>query len=79
MFADLRGHKDKKSDWKYVGSKVNKTTGSQRTETYVTNLQGTTKLRYGTVYLNTKKINISRWRMDARVKAAAFWEKLKNA
>jgi transcriptional regulator with XRE-family HTH domain len=62
MFANLIGHGKSKSDWKYVGSSVNKATGSQRTETYTTTPQGTAKLRHGTVYLDSTKINISRWR-----------------
>ncbi len=62
MFADLHGHGRPRADWKYVGSAVNKETGSQRTETYTTTPAGTAKLRHGTVYLNQEKINISRWR-----------------
>lgn len=53
MFADLIGHGRANADWKYVGSKVNAETGSQRTETYVTTAIGTTKLRHGTVYLDS--------------------------
>ena len=62
MFAYLNGHDRDDADWKYVGSKVNEETGSQRTETYTTTGVGTAKLRHGTVYLNTDKVNISRWR-----------------
>lgn len=62
MFADLIGHDKPQSDWKYVGSKVNEDTGSQRTETYVTNGVGTAKLRHGTVYLDTEAVDITRWR-----------------
>jgi len=62
MMADLTGHNRKNADWKYVGSKVNKKTGSQRTETYTTNLEGLTKLRDGSVYLNDEKIKTSRWK-----------------
>ncbi|MDR1145727.1 MAG: helix-turn-helix domain-containing protein [Verrucomicrobiales bacterium] len=78
MFADLRGCKDRRPDWDYVGSKVNRTTGSRRTETYVTNLRGTTKLRYGTVYLNAEKINITHWKTDVTISVPAFWEKIKT-
>lgn len=64
MFADLVGHGKPNADWAYVGSKVNAETGSQRTETYTTTPSGTAKLRHGTVYLDTSRINISRWRTD---------------
>ena len=33
MLAVLNGHTHPESDWVYVGSKVNATTGSRRTET----------------------------------------------
>jgi transcriptional regulator with XRE-family HTH domain len=66
MMADLTGHTRKNADWKYVGSKVNKKTGSQRTETYTTNLEGLTKLRDGSVYLNTDKLQTSRWKPRRR-------------
>jgi transcriptional regulator with XRE-family HTH domain len=62
MFAQLIGHQHSNSDWSYLGSKVNQQTGSRRTETYTTNGQGTTKLRDGSVYLNTDVVNFSRWR-----------------
>lgn len=62
MFADLIGHGKAQADWKYVESKVNKETGSQRTETYVTTPLGTAKLRHGSVYLDTDLVNIIRWR-----------------
>lgn len=39
-------------DWKYLGSRENPDTGSRRTETYTTNLYGTTKLRDGSAYLD---------------------------
>lgn len=65
MFADLIGHGHISADWKYVGSKVNEETGSQRTETYVTTGVGTAKLRHGTVYLDRSVVNISRWRTSA--------------
>jgi len=64
MFAVLNGHTHKQPDWVYVGSKVNKETGSRRTETYNTNLIGLTKLRDGSVYLDTEKIDITRWRQE---------------
>lgn len=72
MFADLIGHGRPHADWKYVGSKVNEETGSQRTETYVTNNIGTTKLRHGTVYLDADAVQISRWRMSSSVPAPTF-------
>lgn len=62
MFADLIGHEKPDADWKYVGSKVNENTGSQRTETYTTTSIGTAKLRHGTAYLDTNAVNIARWR-----------------
>jgi hypothetical protein len=69
MFADLIGHDKSDTDWKYVGSRVNKETGSQRTETYVTTGTGTAKLRHGTVYLDTGVVDITRWRTAATVSA----------
>ena len=62
MLADINGHQHKSPDWNYVGSKANSTTGSRRTETYNTNLKGTTKLRDGSIYLDSSKVNFSRWR-----------------
>lgn len=62
MFGELVGHQEENSDWKYVGSKVNATTGSRRTETYNTTLKGTTKLRDGSIYLDREIVNYSRWR-----------------
>lgn len=64
MFAELNGHQHKNSDWSYVGSKVNEATGSRRTETYTTNLAGTTKLRDGSVYLNPEVVKFSKWRQE---------------
>lgn len=64
MFADINGQQCESPDWNYVGSKVNSTTGSRRTETYNTNLKGTTKLRDGSVYLDSEKVTFSRWRQD---------------
>lgn len=66
MFAELNGHQHIEPDWRYVGSKVNSDTGSQRTETYITTLTGTTKLRDGSVYLDTSKVNLVRWRQARR-------------
>lgn len=63
MFAVLNGHRTQTPDWKYVGSVVDEGTGSQRTETYVTNGTGTTKLRDGSAYLDPNAIDFSRWRM----------------
>lgn len=62
MLAVLNGHTLPQSDWVYVGSKVNATTGSRRTETYNTTLAGTTKLRDGTVYLDPGVVDFKRWR-----------------
>ena len=62
MCAVLNGHTHSQPDWTYVGSKVNATTGSRRTETYNTTLVGTTKLRDGSVYLDPEFINFKRWR-----------------
>ena len=64
MFGNLLGHQDEHSDWKYVGSKVNTATGSRRTETYNTTLKGTTKLRDGSIYLDSSKVNFTRWRQE---------------
>ncbi len=64
MFAWLNGHQHKNPDWSYVGSKVNEETGSRRTETYTTNLTGTTKLRDGSVYLNSEVVKFSKWRQE---------------
>lgn len=68
MLAVLNGHTHPESDWVYVGSKVNATTGSRRTETYNTTLAGTTKLRDGSVYLDPTAIDFKRWR-QARARA----------
>jgi transcriptional regulator with XRE-family HTH domain len=62
MFAVLNGHSQPEPDWTYVGSKVNATTGSRRTETYNTTLAGTTKLRDGSVFLDPTVIDFKRWR-----------------
>jgi transcriptional regulator with XRE-family HTH domain len=62
MIAILNGHTHPQPDWTYVGSKVNAITGSRRTETYNTNLTGTTKLRDGSVYLDPAVVNFKRWR-----------------
>jgi transcriptional regulator with XRE-family HTH domain len=67
MFAYLHGHDRDDADWKYVGSKVNEETGSQRTETYVTTGGGTAKLRHGSVYLDTDKVHFARWRTSPQV------------
>jgi len=66
MLADLRANGTKDEDWVYVGSKKNKETGSQRTETYNTNGYGTTKLRDGTVYINTTRVDSRKWRQFRR-------------
>ena len=62
MFAVLVGHNQPEADWTYVGSKVNATTGSRRTETYNTTLAGVTKLRDGSVFLDPTIVNFKRWR-----------------
>ncbi|MER2529573.1 MAG: helix-turn-helix transcriptional regulator [Candidatus Competibacter denitrificans] len=72
MFAHLNGHQHTEADWRYLGSKVNADTGSQRTETYATTLAGTTKLRDGSLYLDTSKVNFLRWR-QARSGAVPPW------
>ena len=64
MFAVLHGHQQSNPDWKYVGSQENLVTGSRRTETYTTNLTGTTKLRDGSAYIDSSKVNFSKWRQE---------------
>lgn len=50
-------------DWHYCGSTVNATTGSRRTETYYTTGRGTSRLRDGSVFLDTERVsNWKRWR-----------------
>ncbi len=71
MFADLNGHQTAEPDWEYVKSTVNVETGSQRTETYITNLFGKTKLRDGSVYLDPQKVSYRRWRQARRNNEAA--------
>jgi hypothetical protein len=74
MFADLNGHQTAEPDWEYVKSTVNVETGSQRTETYITNLFGKTKLRDGSVYLDSTKVNYRRWRQARRNNdVAPYW------
>jgi transcriptional regulator with XRE-family HTH domain len=72
MLAVLNGHNQPEPDWVYVGSKVNATTGSRRTETYNTTLVGTTKLRDGSVYLDPTVIHFKRWRQSRRGQVPAF-------
>jgi len=72
MLAVLNGHTQPESDWVYVGSKVNATTGSRRTETYNTTLAGTTKLRDGSVYLDPTVIDFRRWRQARTGAVPAF-------
>lgn len=58
-------HDEHEGDWHYCGSTVNQETGSQRTETYYTTLRGTSKLRDGSVYLDTDRVeNWSGWQHD---------------
>lgn len=77
MFAKLNGHQHTNPDWGYVGSKVNSDTGSRRTETYVTTLSGTTKLRDGSIYMDSSKVNFARWR-QARDGAIPTWSIFAN-
>lgn len=72
MFADLKGHRERNADWKYVGSRVNKDTGSRRTETYNTTGAGTTKLRDGSAYLNPSRVDYSRWRQQRAGKIPSY-------
>ncbi len=72
MCAYLDSHKSEAPDWKYLGSRVNSETGSQRTETYITNLYGTTKLRDGSVYLDDTVIDFSRWKQKRRGKVPCY-------
>ena len=72
MFANLIGYGKPDADWSYVGSKVNKVTGSQRTETYTTTPRGTAKLRHGTVYLDTEKVGTKRWRTSPELEPPTF-------
>lgn len=72
MFAVLNGHNHAQPDWVYVGSKVNATTGSRRTETYNTTLIGTTKLRDGSAYLDPTAIEFKRWRQERRGPKPAY-------
>jgi len=64
MCAVLNGHTHPQPDWKYLGSRVNAVTGSRRTETYNTNLIGRTKLRDGSVFVDSTRVNFSRWRAE---------------
>ncbi len=66
MFADINGHQTDDPDWNYVGSKVNSKTGSRRTETYNTTLKGTTKLRDGSIYLDSEIVTYARWRQERK-------------
>ncbi|MFA5193502.1 MAG: helix-turn-helix transcriptional regulator [Verrucomicrobiia bacterium] len=72
MFAVLNGHNRARPDWVYVGSKVNATTGSRRTETYNTTLIGTTKLRDGSAFLDPTAIEFERWRQERRSPKPAY-------
>ncbi|MDY7079429.1 MAG: hypothetical protein SXV54_21160 [Chloroflexota bacterium] len=62
--AELVGyHEEPEGDWHYCGSAANEETGSRRTETYYTTARGTSKLRDGSVYLDTERVtNWMRWR-----------------
>jgi transcriptional regulator with XRE-family HTH domain len=72
MFAVLNGHSHPEPDWTYVGSKVNATTGSRRTETYNTTLVGTTKLRDGSVFLDSTAVDFKRWRQARKGTIPAY-------
>ncbi|MGO9203464.1 MAG: hypothetical protein ACLQM8_23325 [Limisphaerales bacterium] len=72
MLAVLNGHARAQSDWVYVGSKVNPTTGSRRTETYNTTLAWTTKLRDGSVYLDPRAVDFKRWRQARTAAIPSF-------
>lgn len=69
MFANLNGHQSENAHWSYLGSKVNEKTGSRRTETYTTNLRGTTRLRDGSIYLNSEIVKFGRWKQEREDKA----------
>lgn len=75
MFARLNSHRHAEPDWKYVGSVVNQETGSRRTETFNTNMQGTTKLRDGSAFLDPARVNFSKWRQpkDRSIPAWSIW------
>jgi transcriptional regulator with XRE-family HTH domain len=72
MFAVLNGHSHPQPDWVYVGSKVNTTTGSRRTETYNTTLVGTTKLRDGSAYLDPTVVQFKQWKQKRRGSKPAY-------
>ena len=72
MCASLNDHRSQAPDWKYVGSRVNAATGSQRTETYVTTPAGTTKLRDGSVYIDPS-IDVRRWRQERGGQPIPTW------
>ncbi|MEG0025247.1 MAG: helix-turn-helix transcriptional regulator [Akkermansia sp.] len=75
MIAYLNGHNGHLPDWKYVGSQENTITGSRRTETYNTTLEGTSKLRYGTVVLSDKKrasFFTQRWRYSEHIPRPSY-------
>jgi transcriptional regulator with XRE-family HTH domain len=77
MVAKLHGHNHSEPDWKYVRSKINEVTGSRRTETYNTTLEGTTKLRDGSVYLDPRVVSYQRWRQARKgniPKHSIFWQ-----
>lgn len=83
MFAQLNGHTHAQPDWSYVGSRVNADSGSRRTETYITNGFGATKLRDGSAYLDADKVAWSRWRQSRRdgvvVPPYSIWAPVKAA
>lgn len=72
MAAVLNGHTHPDSDWTYVGSKTNATTGSRRTETYNTTLTGTTKLRDGSIFLDPTAFSYARWQQARKGTVPAY-------
>jgi transcriptional regulator with XRE-family HTH domain len=72
MCACLNDHRASAPDWKYLGSRVNAKTGSQRTETYITSLTGTTKLRDGSVYIDPAII-FRRWKQGRGGQPIPSW------
>jgi len=64
---------DVPQDWTYYGSSRDDETGSQRTETYSTTLRGTSKLRDGTAYLDTDRVeNWKRWQHDDSIEIPSY-------
>lgn len=75
---------DRPQDWTYYGSSRDEETGAQRTETYSTTLRGKSKLRNGSIYLNTDGVdNWKRWQHDDSLEIPAhsplYFKRLDNA